>query len=181
MDLSLSGNYFELFGLPQSFTVDLPRLDDAFRALQSRLHPDRFANTSQADRIRSLQASTYVNAAYATLRDPLNRARHLLELAGVDFSTDCATAMPREFLVEQIQWREAMERAHRGADESALCGLEHRLHQEIAAHQTELSRMLEQARDFEGAANCLRKLGFYDSLRRDLREMIEAVVDTRVV
>jgi len=78
--LLLSTNYFELFGLPRSFAIDLDRLDGDYRALQSRFHPDRFASASDADRRRSLEISTHINSAYLTLRRSLSRARYLLTL-----------------------------------------------------------------------------------------------------
>ena len=181
MDSTLAGNYFELFGLVQGFAIDLARLDDAYRALQNRFHPDRFAKTSETDRARSLQLSTHINTAYATLRRPLARARHLLELAGADCAANRDTEMPAEFLVEQMQWREAMESAGRAHDATALRDIGRRLDEKIAAYEIVLARLLDQVRDFEGAANCLRKLSFYESLRRDLKGMIEAVEDLRAV
>ncbi len=175
----MSANYFELFGLAQSFAIDRARLDNAYRALQNRLHPDRFANASEAECVRSTQASSHINAAYAALCDPLSRARHLLELAGANVATDTAAAIPSAFLMEQMQWREAMEEAHRGSDGAALRCLSRRLQQETSVCEMEFTRLLEHVRDLDGAANCLRKLAFYASLRRDLKGMIEALEDTR--
>jgi molecular chaperone HscB len=172
-----SSNYFELFGLAEGFVIDLARLDEAYRALQSRFHPDRFANTSEAHRARSLQLSTHINTAYSTLRHPLARARHLLELAGVDPAPNGGSRMPADFLIEQMQWREEMEGAGRTHDATALRDIGRRMREKAAAQERILARLLEPVRDLESAADCLQKLGFYDSLLRDLNGMIAAVED----
>ncbi|HKQ28111.1 MAG TPA: Fe-S protein assembly co-chaperone HscB, partial [Burkholderiales bacterium] len=77
-------NHFELFGLPRLFGLDLEALERAYREIQSRVHPDRFAHAGDAERRASLQWTTRVNEAYRTLKDPVQRGKHLLELHGVD-------------------------------------------------------------------------------------------------
>ena len=58
------------------------------------MHPDRFAHAGDAERRASLQWTTRVNEAYRTLKDPVQRAKHLLELHGVDVAFETNTAMP---------------------------------------------------------------------------------------
>ena len=175
----LSADYFELFGLARCFTIDLDRLERDYRALQSRFHPDRFARAHDADRRRSLEMSTYINSAYLTLRQPLSRARYLLALVGA--SADNNAPMPAGFLMRQMELRESMDDACRHCNATALRQIKNRLCEESAAHECNLSRLLEQACDFEGAAECVRMLGFYDSLSRDADRMIEVVEDGHAV
>jgi molecular chaperone HscB len=172
----LCADYFELFGLARCFTIDLDRLERDYRALQSRFHPDRFASASDADRRRSLEISTHINSAYLTLRRPLSRARYLLTLMGVS-PADNNTAMPAGFLMRQMELRESMDDARRHCNAIVLQQIKHQLSEESTVHEGNLSRLLEQARDFEGAAECVRMLGFYESLSRDVDRMIEAVED----
>src|SRR6266700_1784834 len=102
-------NHFELFGLPARFEVDLSQLDTRYRELQRDVHPDRFAAAPDAERRVSMQRATRVNEAYQTLKSPLKRAVYILQLRGVDPKLETNTAMPSEFLMEQISWRERIE------------------------------------------------------------------------
>ena len=87
---------FAVLGLPRSFDLDEGQVDERFRALSRKLHPDRFARASAKERRFSLEQTTLLNDAYRTLRDPARRAEHLLELRGVRPVSD--TAMLRHLL-----------------------------------------------------------------------------------
>ena len=87
-------SHFELFGLPPAFGLDGAALEKAYREIQSRVHPDRFAQAGDAERRASLQLTTRVNEAYRVLKDPVQRAKHLLELQGVDVAFETNTQMP---------------------------------------------------------------------------------------
>src|SRR5438045_8827405 len=102
-------NHFELFGLQPAFSVDEAALERSYHEIQSRVHPDRFAHAGDAERRASLQWTTRVNEAYRTLRNPVARATHLLALNGVDVAFEANTAMPADFLTEQMELREALE------------------------------------------------------------------------
>src|ERR1051325_3095996 len=53
-----------------------------FYALSRQFHPDYFMNASEEERQASLDRSALLNAAYRTLRDPVQRAKYLLTLEG---------------------------------------------------------------------------------------------------
>jgi len=95
-------------------------LEKAYRDIQSQVHPDRFAHAGDAERRASLQWTTRVNEAFQVLKHPVSRARHLLELHGVDVAFETNTAMPPEFLMQQLELREKLEEAK---DSSSLDGL----------------------------------------------------------
>jgi molecular chaperone HscB len=106
--LDLSKNYFELFGLPVSFKVDLTMLREHYRALQREVHPDRYASGSEQEQRLAMQGSTLINEALETLKDPLKRAQYLLRLHQVDFEPDTETTQDTAFLMEQLELREAL-------------------------------------------------------------------------
>jgi molecular chaperone HscB len=97
---------FAVLGLPRGFELEEGQLDERFRTLSRKLHPDRFARASAKERRFSLEQTTLLNDAYRTLRDPARRAEHLLELRGLRPLSD--TAMPEEFLEEAMADREKL-------------------------------------------------------------------------
>src|SRR2546421_9871795 len=96
-------SHFDLFGLPRVFGLDTEALEKAYREIQSQVHPDRFANAGDAERRASLQWTTRVNEAYRALKDPVQRAKHLLDLQGVDVAFETNTHMPTEFLLQPLE------------------------------------------------------------------------------
>ncbi|MHB8666498.1 MAG: Fe-S protein assembly co-chaperone HscB [Burkholderiales bacterium] len=169
--INFQHNHFELFGLPQRFRLDLARLDEAYRELQSQVHPDRFVRASDAERRVSMQSATLVNEAYRTLKDPLARARYLLSLQRVDVAGESNTAMPAEFLLQQMQWRESVEEAaHQPA---ALAALAHRLAAEMTDQYAELERRMDGDADYALAAAAVRKLMFLERLREEIGDALE--------
>jgi molecular chaperone HscB len=167
-------NHFELFGLAPAYALDAEALERAWREVQARVHPDRFARAGDAERRASIQWSTRANEAYRMLKDPVERARYLLELHGVDPEFETNTAMPEEFLARQMELREALEDARARRDSGALDALK----AEIAAASRELEarlgRCIDGARDYAGAAALVRELKF---LRR-LGEEVAAAYDS---
>ncbi len=111
MQVDLAQNYFELFGLPVAFDIDVADLSTRYREIQRRLHPDKFSSASDQDRRLSVQMTALVNEAFQTLKDPLKRGRYVLRLRGIDTGEETDTAMPPEFLVEQMELREALDDA----------------------------------------------------------------------
>ncbi|MGB8600480.1 MAG: Fe-S protein assembly co-chaperone HscB, partial [Burkholderiales bacterium] len=108
MHNDFSKNYFDLFGLEKKFSVPQEVLDRAYRDIQSQIHPDKFSHAGEAEKRLSMQWATRANEAYQTLKKPLARARYLLQLHGVDTQEETNTAMPTGFLMEQMEWREAV-------------------------------------------------------------------------
>lgn len=80
LTLGRHGDYFTFLGLPRKLNVDIAALDQRFRALSRQFHPDYFYNAEPAERRASLERSSYLNDAYRTLRDPVQRLEYLLQL-----------------------------------------------------------------------------------------------------
>ena len=170
--MNLHQNHFELFGLPAVFALDAGALEQRYRQLQREVHPDRFATATDSERRLSMQLATRVNEAYRTLRSPLPRARYLLELAGVDVAAECNTAMPADFLMEQMEWREGLEEADRAGDTCGLNRLDLQIGQQRAGKLAELERMFA-AGDLAAAAQQVRKLMFLERFSDDVDEVRE--------
>lgn len=125
----LAHDHFALLGLPRQFAIDQAALEQAWRSLQAKVHPDRHATASAAEKRIAMQWASQVNEAYRILRSPLRRARYLCELAGHSVQAESNTAMAPAFLMQQMAWREALETAREGADAVALDALEQTLTQ----------------------------------------------------
>ena len=168
-------NHFELFGLEPAYALEPERLDRAYREIQAKIHPDRFAHAGDAERRASMQWTTRVNEAYRTLRDPALRARYLLELNGVDVALETNTAMPAEFLIRQMEQREALELAAAEKDGGALARMRTALRIEKRELQEAIGEQIDRRRDFPRAADLVRKLMFLDKLDAEIDAAFETM------
>ena len=157
-------DHFQLFGLAQSYQVDMAQLEQQYRALQAQVHPDKSAHLSDAEQRLAMQRATLVNEAYQTLRNPLRRARYLLSLRGVDIQEENNTVMPLEFLTAQMEWHEAVSEAQQARDVAALEQLEARLHHETRELEAQLAVKIDTEKDYAAAAGAVRKLRFMERL-----------------
>jgi molecular chaperone HscB len=171
----LTQNHYQLLSIPVGFAIDLAQLDQNYRKLQAEVHPDKFAAASPAERLRSMQVATHVNEAYQTLKSPISRARYLLQLQGVDTQEETNTAMPPEFLMQQMEWREAIEEATDASDIAALDRLLRDLRHAGSILENTLHAALDQQRDFPRAAETVRKLRFLDKVRNEIEQAIESL------
>ena len=135
------------------------------------MHPDRFAHAGDAERRASLQWTTRVNEAYRTLKDPVQRGKHLLELHGIDVAFETNTAMPPEFLMQQMELREALDEAK---DAARLDSLRSRLQQERSSLEKAIAQAIDAEKDYRGAADLSRKLQFLHRLDDEIDAAYEA-------
>lgn len=168
-------NHFELFGLPPSYGLDKEVLEQAYREIQAQVHPDRFAHAGDAERRASLQWTTRVNEAYRALKDPVQRACHLLELHGVDVAFETNTQMPTDFLMRQLELREELEAATGQKDPARLDRLRAGLSVSRKTLEREIGTAIDGRKDYAGAAELARKLMFLDRLDSEIDIAYEAI------
>ena len=170
--MNLGDDDFTLFGLPQRFAQDSAALDACWRALQARVHPDKFASEGAAAQRLAMQWAVRVNQAYQRLKDPLQRGAYLCELRGAPINAENNTAMPGAFLMQQMAWREALD------DAGGLAAIE-QLDAQVAADQQRLLAVLGQTLDVQGdaaaAAQQVRALMFVARFRDDIDRRLEAL------
>ena len=168
-------NHFDLFGLAPAYALETEALERSYREIQSRVHPDRFAHAGDAERRASLQWTTRVNEAYRTLKDPVQRAKHLLELRGVDLAFETNTAMPPEFLMQQMELRESLEEAVATKDPARLDKLRRDLAKSRQSLERQIAEAIDSRKDYPGAAGLVRKLQFLDKLDSEIDAAYESV------
>jgi molecular chaperone HscB len=164
-------NHFELFDMPAAFNLDAAELQQRYRKLQQTLHPDRFANGSERDKLMAVQRTAQLNDAYQTLRSPLSRAEYLLELRGLELAHEQTTLQDPEFLMAQMEWRERIEEVN---DWESLDAAYKDLQEQMRDFQSELEQQLQNDAN-EDAANTVRKLKFMHKLHHELEQIEERI------
>jgi molecular chaperone HscB len=166
-------DHFALFDLPPRFALDEASLEQAYRRVQSQVHPDRFAAAGAAERRVAMQWATRANEAFRTLRSPLARAAYLCERHGQPIEAESNTAMPAEFLMQQMQWREELDEARRG-DREAARALGREVEARRAAVLARVAGALDERRDYVDAAAGVRELHFIERFREELAAFLDA-------
>jgi molecular chaperone HscB len=154
LTLGRHGDYFTFFGLHRRLHVDLPDLEQRFRALSRQFHPDYFYNASSPERLASLERSSYLNDAFRTLRDPVARLEYLLKLEGFapKQSHDATAQVPPELLEEVFELNEQLEaiqqmRADGVAAESLSARIDEArrpIETKLEAHERRLTALMER-------------------------------------
>lgn len=175
MSPDFSKNHFALFGLPVDFNVDLPSLDRTYRDVQREVHPDRFANAPDAEKRVAAQWATQANEAYRVLKSPLARGRYVLHLNGIDTEEESNTAMPVPFLMQQMEWREAVVNAKTTHDEPALLQLAADQRAQEQALFALLAQQLAAAATMPDGRATVRKLRFLEKLGEEIDLANEAI------
>ncbi len=157
--------------LPKRFDLSVDVLEQAWKQASSRVHPDRFATASAAEKRVAVQWASRINDAYQTLKNPLSRAAYMCELEDFPIQAESNTAMSTEFLMTQMQWREQLDdvRAdpqHNGVDE---------LLQEIKAKQAELfdemKNLIDVRQDYASATKRVREWMFVNKMHQEVKAL----------
>lgn len=173
--LDFSRNYFELFHLTPAYALDVEALDSAYRQLQTEIHPDRFAHAGEADQRLAVQWAARANEAYKTLKSPFARANYLLELQGIQALDANNTAMPMDFLVQQMEWRETLAEAIAAKNPDALEQLEQETRSQGKRLLAELTELLDQRHDYNQATEVVRKYRFIEKFQADIGDAFDVI------
>ena len=172
MNLNIASTDFELFDTEPRFTQDRNALDARWLALQTEVHPDRFATEGAAAQRVAMQWAVRVNEAYQRLKDPIRRAAYLCELNGAPIEAENNTAMPTDFLMQQMEWREALDDA-RDVDHVDALLRQVADHRRAALQRLEVT--LEEDHDYIVAAQEVRALMFVERFAHDIDQRLEAL------
>ena len=174
MSKAFSQNYFEWFGLPAAFGIDPDALSTAYREVQGQVHPDRHAHSGDTGKRVAMQLSTRANEAFETLKNPLKRATYLLELRGIDIGAENNTAMEPAFLVDQMEWREAVEDARAAKHVDELDRLLGKLREDTKLRYGKLGALLD-ANANQPAVEAVRQLMFLEKVESEIGDSLAAL------
>lgn len=149
-------------------------LNAAYHEVQGRVHPDKFARASDAEKRVAMQWATRANEAYQVLKHPLKRASYLCEMNGIDLQTESNTAMPPAFLMQQMEWREALEEAQAVNNIAELEQLDQEMqtvHKHVLATIADLLNKCE----FQQAAQAVRQLMFLEKFGEEVAQAFEKI------
>jgi molecular chaperone HscB len=168
--MNLQSNDFELFNVPVQFAQDTSMLDARWKELQREAHPDKFAAQGAAAQRLAMQWSVRINEAYRRLKDPLKRATYLCELHGAPINAETNTAMPADFLMQQMEWREALDDAEtiQNVDEISL-----QLNKTVREQLSKLEQLIDERKDFVAASGQVRSLMFTGRFATEIDARIE--------
>ena len=168
--MNLQSNDFELFGLAQQFAQDRAAIDACWKDLQRQAHPDKFSAQGAAAQRVAMQWSVRINEAYQRLKDPLKRAAYLCELHGAPVNAENNTAMPDAFLMQQMEWREALDDAGSAAELDKLDA------QVVSSRREALKnceQLLDIKQDYAQAVQQVRALMFIERFARDIEARLD--------
>ena len=176
--ISLQASDFELFGLPTAFELDRSQIDLQWKSLQREAHPDRFASEGAAAQRIAMQWSVRINEAYNRLKDPLKRAAYLCELNGAAVNAENNTNMPSAFLMQQMEWREALDdcralKANDAKDEA----LEKLLDEVDGSHAQalkQIAKLIDVEQNFPAAVGQVRALMFIEKFAQEVQHQLDA-------
>jgi len=182
--VEINQKYFELFGLKESYDLDVHELRGFYQELQLKFHPDRYVDASDAEQRLSVQYTSYINDAYETLRNPLPRAMYMLQLMGVDFEHE-TTIRDSGFLIQQMHLREQLEgvRQHARPDDALQQFLEH-VRRELRQLETDFGDIAnveeteeEVELDLVEAEQVVRKMQFLSKLEKEAVKLESELFD----
>jgi molecular chaperone HscB len=176
-DQILSCNFFELLKVPVSYSVDLETVQQHYRDLQKRVHPDKYASSNDRDKRLSMQITSRVNEALNTLKDDVLRGSYMLSLKGVDIELGNETTKDMMFLMEQLQLRERLESIR---DESNPIDALESMAKHVNHTADDIKSKFVQFYDsdqLDEAREALRKLQFIKKLKLEINRQIELIED----
>lgn len=166
--------------MPLSSEVDTVLLEQKYKLLQAQLHPDRQLNTQlgtqQSSKLAAIQQASMLNDAYATLKSPLRRAEHLLQLKDIDTNSYAQADLDKDFLLAQLKLREKLEELQIQANPDALQGMHRQTEQEFASKWREFSNWFD-SENFQAAYQTFRELQFLQKLIEEIREAEDRLLD----
>lgn len=181
MQTPFENDFFDLFGIEKTYSLDRLQLRDRFRTLQKKFHPDNFASASEHERRLSAQYAALINEAYSTLSDAMQRGRYMLTLQGISTDEEHDTSMDPEFLIQQLELREDLDAARASADSALemLGRLADKVNNEFTKREESIAEILDntaaQDSELEKARQLVRELRFLSRIRSEIEDAEEAL------
>lgn len=168
-------NYFEILGLKTQFTQDMNVVNDKLTQLQASVHPDNFATATMQEKRLMMQYSAMLNEAFTTIKDPIKRACHLLELAGIRVDAESTLALDDGFLEEQMDLRESLHTYKN--DIASLQSLQQKIEMKVQKILENLALLLDSTdlKNLLPAREKVIQVQFYQKFLEEIRKIPNSV------
>ena len=170
----MSINFFTLLQLPEAFDIDLETLHQNYQSIQKNIHPDRFATFDDEAKLESIKKTAQVNDAYQTLKSPIRRAEYLLQLKGINIHDEKYTAVPQDFLMQQMEWREELE-THK-LNKVALQKLAQYIQKNKNDMMNQLPSFFDDKNHLNDAIRVTRELNFIEKIEQHINDALIEIV-----
>ena len=172
-----TNNFFEIFSLPVTWQIDRSLLDTRYRNLQREFHPDRYAAKGDTEKRLAVQTTALINQAYDSLKSPLKRAQYLLELAHIDANQESHITSDGAFLMQQIEFREALAVLRDSSDvASELDSMHGQVQDNYLKLQNDFAAQ-HSAAQYNDAFDTVAKMQFFAKLLDEIEQRQEELED----
>lgn len=160
-------NYFEIFDIKISYSIDINLLEDRYFKRQKDFHPDRYASKSDDEKLDAMQKSMEANKAYETLKSDLLRAEYLITEQGIPLckESEAAKRISSESLMEAFEDRQMLESAN---SKNRLNELLSTAENALALYKTEFKN-LYQKKLFDDAAVSVLKMRYKNKFIEEVK------------
>lgn len=159
---AMARDYFSLFNIEPSFTIDEIALEQVYHSLLSQFHPDRYAGKPQVEQRVAAQFCADINAGYRTLQGEVSRAQYLLQHNGIDLKAAERESVGAEFLMTQILLRERLETMAE-LDQAEHQALVSEINEHYGASRDRFAAAAQQT-EWQGAARCWQEMCYLEKL-----------------
>ena len=143
-------NYFDFYGLPETFNLNDADVKKKFYQLSKQYHPDFYANEDEAKQQEILELSTLNNKAYQTLANPAKRLEYILRLHNL-VSEGAKPQVPADFLMEMMDINERImevdSATELGSITAEVLAIEGDINEELSALTTDYVTLDDTAKE----------------------------------
>ena len=151
-------NYFEFYGIAETFSIDANALKKKFYELSKRYHPDFFANEGEEKQQEILELSTLNNKAYQVLLNPAKRTEYILQQHNLLTEGEKYQLDP-DFLMEMMEINETLMDADDSTQFEAI-------KEQVNAIETSLKAQLSNLCDTFDSPATSNKAALLDDIKK---------------
>ena len=169
-------NYFETLQLEINFTINQIKLNQQYHNLIKMNHPDRFTQANPDLQTQALNNTSIINEAYLCLKNPLTRAKHILELNKNEFQEQ-KNITNTKFLFDQMQLHEQIEALNQTGKIGEIDKFKAEVTQKYEEQLSQLSKNLQQ-KDWLQAEQNLLQANMLNNIQKKLAIMYNKTQET---
>lgn len=173
INIKLIMNYFNLFNLNFSYSINLKKLKNCYKKLQFKYHPDFFI-TKKIKKSTLTKKSAVINTGYSTLKNNLLRAEHMLNIKKIDINKEKYKIKDLNFLEKNLNLYEKLKYMNNEKQIDIF-------YKKIKKIKKTYLKKIEQELNFQKwtqAAKTLNKLKLIEKIKKKVKKIkIEKIIN----